>query len=215
MDEATSRTYSSPLRERQVQRTRDLVLDALTGLLSELPSDEITTREIAERAGVSQPTVYRHFPDRTALLEGLTARMVAVIAASGGEPELTSIDELAARASRALALTEAHAVEATAEAVLNADPRRLSTDSRARSAELLRVVAASLPEYDERDHRRITALLRNLYSVHTWLRMREEFGIPGEESGPIVAWAMSTLVNEIQAGNFPRAEGETETSGWP
>ena len=90
--------------------------------------------------------------------------------------------------------------------MLNADPRRLARDSRDRSADLLRVVAESLPEYDERDHLRITALLRNLVSVQTWLRMREEFGIPGEESGPIVAWAVSTLVSEIRAGNFPRAE---------
>jgi AcrR family transcriptional regulator len=210
MDEQTRRTYSSPLRERQVERTRDLILDALTDLLSEMSAGEITTREIAERAGVSQPTVYRHFPDRNALLEGLTARIVAAMEASGGEGALTTLDDLAPRAERGLALTEAHAVEATAEAVLNADPRRLSTDSRARSAELLRVVADSLPEYDERDHLRITALLRNLYTVQTWLRMREEFGIPGEESGPIVAWAMSTLVGEIKAGNFPRAASETE-----
>jgi AcrR family transcriptional regulator len=210
MDEQTRRTYSSPLREHQAQRTRDLILDALTDLLSEMSAGEITTREIAERAGVSQPTVYRHFPDRNALLEGLTARIVAAMEASGGEGELTTLDDLAPRAERGLALTEAHAVEATAEAVLNADPRRLSTDSRARSAELLRVVADSLPEYDERDHLRITALLRNLYTVQTWLRMREEFGIPGEESGPIVAWAMSTLVREIKVGNFPRAASETE-----
>ena len=109
--------------------------------------------------------------------------------ASGEDGTIGTIDDLGPRAARRIPLTEQHAVEATAEAVLNADPRRLSRDSRDRSADLLRVVAESLPEYDERDHLRITALLRNLYSVQTWLRMREEFGIPGEESGPIVAWA--------------------------
>lgn len=210
MDDQPSRSYSSPLRESQAQRTRDLILDALTELLAELPADEITTREIADRAGVSQPTVYRHFPDRNALLEGLGDRIVAIAAAYGGEDSLATLDDLAAQAARALALTETHAVEATAEAVLNSDPRRLSKASRARSTELLRVVADSLPDYDERDHVRITALLRNLYSVQTWLRMREEFGIPGDESGPIVAWAMNTLVNEIRAGNFPRATPATE-----
>jgi len=184
---------------------RDLILDALTDLLSELPSDEITTREIAERAGVSQPTVYRHFPDRNALLEGLGDRIVVIAAAYRGDDGLATLDDLAVQAVRPLALTEAHAVEATAEAVLNADPRRLSRGSRARSAELLHVVADSLPDYDERDHVRIAALLRNLYSVQTWHRMREEFGIPGDESGPIVAWAMETLVKDIRAGNFPRA----------
>jgi len=204
-----SRTYSSPLRDQQAQRTRDQILDALTALLGELPSDEITTREIAARAGVSQPTVYRHFPDRNALLEGLGARMAAAIESSGGESWPTTLDDLAKLAVRGFTVPEANVAAATAEAVLNSDPRRLSTSSRVRTAQLRQLVADSLPEYDERDHLRITALLRNLYSVQTWLRMREEFGIRGEEAAPVVAWAVTTLVNEICAGNFPRGEDET------
>ena len=208
MSERAGRTYSSPLREQQVQRTRDLILDALTDLLGELPADEITTRAIAARAGVSQPTVYRHFPDRNALLEGLGERILTAIAASGVDAHLTSLDDLPALAVVGMNIPEQDVVAATAEAVLNADPRRLSTSSRARSAELLEVVAEALPEYGERDHLRISALLRNLYSVQTWLRMREEFGILGSESGPIVAWAMDTLLREIRAGHFPRADGQ-------
>jgi AcrR family transcriptional regulator len=206
MTEKPGRTYSSPLRDRQAQLTRDLILDALTELLGELPSDEITTREIATRAGVSQPTVYRHFPDRNALIEGLGERIAEVALTEIGDESVRTIDDLAALAIQGCALPERNAAVATAEAVLNADPRRLSKGSRARSAELLRIVAESLPDYDERDHLRITALLRNLYSVQTWLRMREEFGIPGDESGPILAWAMDVLIKEIQAGSFPRAE---------
>ncbi len=204
MTERRNRPYSSPLRDRQAQQTRDHILDSLTELLGELPATEITTREIAERAGVSQPTIYRHFPDRQALLEGLTARIEAFVADAGEVESIETIDELVARAVRGIALTETRVVEATAEAILNADPRRLSSGSRARSAELRRVVENSFPDYDERDHLAITALLRNLYSVQTWLRMREEFGILGEESGPILAWAMEVLVKEIRAGNFPR-----------
>lgn len=199
----TRRTYSSPLRDSQAQRTRDLILDALTELLSERAADEITTREIAGRAGVSQPTVYRHFPDRTALLEGLGDRIAAITAAHGVDGSLETLDDLAAGAALGFAFPEAFAVEATAEAILNADPRRLSKASRARTEDLRRLVAGSLPDYDERTQLHITALLRNLYSVQTWLRMREEFGIPGTESGPTVAWAMETLVKEIRAGNFP------------
>jgi AcrR family transcriptional regulator len=204
MTEPAHRPYSSPLRDWQAQQTRDHILDSLTELLGELPATEITTREIAERAGVSQPTIYRHFPDRQALLEGLTARIESFVAEAGEIDSVQTIDELVARAVRGIALTETRVVEATAEALLNADPRRLSSGSRARSAELRRVVENSFPDYDEHDHNAITALLRNLYSVQTWLRMREEFGILGEESGPIVAWAMEVLVKEIRAGNFPR-----------
>ena len=198
------RPYSSPLRDSQVQRTRDLILDALTELLSEQPSDQVSTREIAERAGVSQPTVYRHYPDRQALLEGLADRVTLRWDASTGGRRWRSLDDLAASAVEDLAITEAHAVEAIAEAVLNADPRRLSRASRERSEELRQLVVESFPEYSEREHLRITALLRIIYSVQSWLRMREEFGIPGTESGPVLGWAIQTLVDEIRAGRFPR-----------
>jgi AcrR family transcriptional regulator len=204
MSDRPRRTYSSPLRESQAQRTRDLILDALTDLLGERRADEITTREIADRAGVSQPTVYRHFPDRDALLAGLTGRMVALMDTEDEIARPATLEDLAPLAARGMGLSETHAVISKAEAILNADPRRLSQDSRERSAELLRLVTESLPDYDERDHLRITALLRNLYSVQVWLRMREEFGIYGDEAGPIVGWAVETLVREIRAGNFPR-----------
>ena len=64
------RPYSSPLRERQAQQTRELILDAVTELLENHRIDEVTTREIAQSAKVSERTVYRHFPDRDALLTG-------------------------------------------------------------------------------------------------------------------------------------------------
>ena len=201
----SERPYSSPLRDSQTRRTRELILDALTALLSEVPADQISTREIAQRAGVSQATVYRHYPDRQALLEGLSDRIEARVNTQSTVGEPRSLEDLVAQAVEGHALAEQHAVEATAEALLNSDPRRFARASRARTEALHRLVVASFPDYDERDHLRITALLRNLYTVQTWLRMREEFGIPGTESGPILAWAFQTLVDEIRAGKFPRA----------
>lgn len=47
------------------------------------------------------------------------------------------------------------------------------------------------------------AWLRCVRSVQTWLRMREEFGVPGADSGPLVAWAIETLVNEARSGTIP------------
>ena len=212
MAKAPSRPYSSPLRDTQAQRTRDLILDALTELLSERPAHEITTRAIAERAGVSQPTVYRHFPDRQALLEGLSDRITEIAAATGAALDrATTLDDLVATGAVGNALADEHAVLATAEALLNADPRRLSRASRARSDALRRMVADELPDYDERDQVRITALFRCIYSVQNWLRMREEFGIPGTESGPVLAWAFETLLKEIRAGNFPHTAPSTSS----
>jgi hypothetical protein len=42
-----------------------------------------------------------------------------------------------------------------------------------------------------------------LVSTQAWLRMREEFGVPGSESGPVVAWVIDTIIRELRAGNTP------------
>jgi AcrR family transcriptional regulator len=203
---SSTRPYTSRLREDQAQRTRELILDALTELLATHAADEISTRAIAERAGVSQPTVYRHFPDRPALLEGLSDRIDGLAAANERRTMPEALDDIPRHAEQDFVILEEYAAAATAQAILNADPRRLARSSRERTEALRQLVARELPEYDERDHLRITALLRSLYSVQTWLRLREEFGITGSEPGPILAWAFDTLIREIRAGNFPRAE---------
>jgi AcrR family transcriptional regulator len=149
--------------------------------------------------------VYRHFPDRQALLEGLADRIAAGMASvAGDDAHVVTLDDLVRLVPRHMALADEHAVEAAAEAVFNADPRRISRASRERSAALQRAVADALPDLGEREQRSVAALFRSLYSTQTWLRMREEFGVPGTESGPLVAWAIETLLREIRAGRFPR-----------
>lgn len=201
-DGRAKRPYASPLREGQASQTRELILDALTGLLATHYSDEISTKQIAERAGVSQPTVYRHFPDRMTLIEGLAARLERGAPGDfAARPQ--TLDEWVAWTEKAFLAGDAHPVEATAEAVLSADPRRASQSRRGRSERFLDAVARSFPELEEHDARRMAGLLRVLGSVQTWLRMREEYGLSGAESGPLVTWAIKVLEREIRVGHLP------------
>lgn len=209
MSANSRRSYHSPLREEQVRLTRDRILDALTALLADRRADDITTREIADRAGVSQPTVYRYFPDRTAMLNGLTQRINELAAESDeGGYALDSIDEVGPRVEWLFTVSDSIPVEMRAEALLNADPRRFGDDTRRHSEEMLGVVAAEFPDLDERQHVQLTGLLRCLGSSQAWLRMREEFGVPGTEAGPLMRWAVDTLVRAARAGELPRIDVE-------
>lgn len=197
-----SKPYTTTLRDRQVAHTRELILDAVTELLSDRRPDEVTTRDIAMLAGVSERTVYRHFPDRDALLEGLTGRLPQL---DGVAPsfEAGGLDALAPTSRRLMALLDEHFVMARAEAVFNADPRRFAAGTQANSRGMLQLLATELPDLDEGERRRIAAVIRCLVSTQAWLRMREEFGVPGTESGPVVAWVIDTIVRELRAGNLP------------
>ena len=64
-------------------------------------------------------------------------------------------------------------------------------------------MSGGFPDLEEREQLRITAVIRCLLSTQAWLRMREEFGVPGAESGPVVAWVIDMIIRELRAGKRP------------
>ena len=198
---STSKPYTSVLRDRQTAQTREFILDAVTALLGDRRVDDVTTRDIAATAGVSERTVYRHFPDRDALLHGLSQRLHL----GGVKPSfgIGGVDDIAPTSRRLMELLDENYVTARAEAIFNADPRRFAADTQANSREMRETIAKDFPNLDEREQLRIAAVIRCLVSTQAWLRMREEFGVPGTESGPVVAWVIDTIIRELRAGNSP------------
>ncbi len=64
---------NEPVQARSAARLSSL-LDAAAEVVEEVGYERLTTAMVAERAGASIGTVYRYFPDRIAVLEGLSAR---------------------------------------------------------------------------------------------------------------------------------------------
>ena len=197
----SQRTYESPLRERQAQQTRDAILDAMVALLADRAVDEVTTKEIARAAGVAERTVYRHFPDRMALVEGLTTRFLG---SGDGVPTVPpDFDDLGAVAIELMSVLEEHHVESQAEALLNADPRRFTERTSLHTRQFTDLVASGLPDLEPGQQQSFAAVVRTLISAQTWLRLRAEFDIDGDASGPIIAWVIEALKNEVVRCNPP------------
>lgn len=53
--------------DRRVRRTRDVLGDALVGLIQEKPFETITVQQVLDRAGVSRSTFYAHYSDKNDL----------------------------------------------------------------------------------------------------------------------------------------------------
>src|SRR6195952_4676046 len=85
---------------KDARRNQLLVIAAARDVLSEL-GDEATMEAIAARAGVGVGTVYRHYPNKAALLQNLveiivdelidTARRCQVQEAAGGLADFLSV----------------------------------------------------------------------------------------------------------------------------
>jgi AcrR family transcriptional regulator len=74
---AAMSTVSVPRREPVQARSRETVtriLDAAETIVDEAGVEAATTRTIADRAGVSYPSLYRFFGDRDEILDSLLAR---------------------------------------------------------------------------------------------------------------------------------------------
>lgn len=90
-------TRRAPMQERS-RKTVNRILDAAAAIADEHGVDAATTRAIADRAGVSYPSLYRFFTDREAILDELLERHCAELDARCAEAEqtwqITSIADL-------------------------------------------------------------------------------------------------------------------------
>jgi len=66
--------------DRRVQRTRDLLQNALLELLQNRDYDAVTIQDIADRANVGRTTFYLHFESKEALYRGAHMAEIARIA---------------------------------------------------------------------------------------------------------------------------------------
>jgi AcrR family transcriptional regulator len=66
---------NEPVQARSTARLVTL-LDSAAAVIDEIGYERLTTAMVAERAGASIGTVYRYFPDRIVVLQGLIARFL-------------------------------------------------------------------------------------------------------------------------------------------
>mgnify|MGYP003287564855 CR=1 FL=1 len=72
---STSRTYELKRRAERQQETRQRIVQAAVELHTTLGPSRTTVQAIAERAGVTRPTVYAHFPDVRSLFEACSGHV--------------------------------------------------------------------------------------------------------------------------------------------
>jgi AcrR family transcriptional regulator len=72
------RRYTLKERARAQDETRQRIVEATMALHEELGPRATTISAIAERAGVQRLTVYRHFPDETAVFAACTSHWLAL-----------------------------------------------------------------------------------------------------------------------------------------
>ena len=96
-----SRTYELKQRAERQEETRRRIVDAAIELHTTLGPARTTVTAVAERAGVTRPTVYAHFPDDRSLFEACSSHVRETVPPPDPMP-WRAISDPAERLDRAL-----------------------------------------------------------------------------------------------------------------
>jgi AcrR family transcriptional regulator len=186
------RSYSSPLRDEQAEETRIRILEALVRTMARGVAD-LTIPAVAEEAGVSVPTVYRHFGTKRELLDALGPYVIEKthLMPESPLPDLGELRDLARdvyRRHSEMDLTLRAAMASELGGVIRREhmPERL--------AMMRPAVVAAAPELDEPTVDRLSMILVLLLSSAVMRAMRDYFELTGDDAADHVGWAAEILI---------------------
>ena len=169
--------------------TPTAILANAAAALREHPFDDISYRTLGDAVGVSERTVYRHFPTRSHLLEGVAGWIEST---EFPLPPFVTIPQFqqAARA-RFLAFDSSPAFAFVCARAASISPTGEPEPTFFTRA-LVTMLATNHPSVNERDLRRVAATLRYFASAQFWARMRTGF----EMSAPAISDVFDRTVAE-------------------
>lgn len=191
-----SRRYDNSLREEQAEETRGRILDAAIRVIA----GGIATASvpaIAREAGVSVPTVYRHFGTKTDLLAAVYPH-VARRAGLDRLPDPTSLDDLKERIG--LIFERADALDALDRAAM-ASPAAAAVRSAtmpSRLARLRRLTDAVGVDLSAADRERLTRLLAVVTASASLRMWRDHLGASVEQAAGDIDFMVRALVTASQ-----------------
>ncbi len=179
-------------RLQQAHATRLRILDATIAVMAR-GAASVSIPAVAREAGVSIPTVYRHFGSKGNLLGSVFPHVLRRAGLEDLVP-FRSIDELGdglrllfGRLDAAGDLARAAAASPAAEDVRRADmPARIEMNRR--------LADSIVPELVPRDRDRIARLLTILVSASALRVWRDHLGSTVEEAAADVEWAITAAI---------------------
>ncbi len=194
----TKRPYDSPVRRQQVASTRERIVSAGSAIVHTLPGwdwRDLTFRAVAERAGVSERTVYRHFPTERDLRDAVMRRLEHE---AGVTYEGVTIDRIPEVAARVFASLSAFVVPPTRPA----DPTFIAEDERRKSA-LLAAVRAAASEWTDVELKMAAAIFDVLWSVLSFERLTDGWNFGPDDATLALDWAIGVLTAAVRDGRRP------------
>jgi len=189
------RRYETPLRAQKVAATRERIVQAGSELVHGFASwdwQELTFRAVAERAGVGERTVYRHFPTERHLHDAVMQRLEEEAGITYEDVTLDNLGDVTAK------VFSSRGSFAVAECVTAPDsPTFVAVDQRRRDA-LERAVAASTASWSDRDRATVAALLDMLWNLPSYERLVGVWNLTPDDATRAITWLIDHVVDAVE-----------------
>lgn len=192
------KVYQSRLRQQQMQRTREQILDGLVRTMARGIAD-VSIPAVAQEAGVSVPTVYRYFRTKRDLIEALGGYLIQ----KAGMDKIAlphSPQDLMAGVREVFVRYEGldETMRAAAASELGFEMRKEVLPMRLKIIE--DALAPVKAHFNEADWVRLRNIVLILCSTAMVRAFKDYLDLAGEEAADCVNWAILTL---IQAASRP------------
>jgi len=194
------RPYDSPLRRQRTAATRERIVAAGAELLHGFPVwnwAALTIPRVAQRAGVTGRTVYRHFAGERELRDAVLSRLEQE---AGVELEGLELGDLRALAARILQYVSSFPLEPRTPH----DQTFRAAHARQREA-LLATVAPYTRRWPRSDRVLAAAVLDALWSVASYERLVAGWDLEPRQAIRGITWVFGLVEQAIRRGRRPSA----------
>lgn len=191
------RRYDSSLRRERAAQTRERIVAAGLELAHECPVWDwrpLTIRAAAERAGVSERTVYRHFPTEREFHDAVIQRLAEE---AGVTLEGLRLEDVADATAR----TFAHVSSFPLVPRTPREPAMTAADQWRRAA-LLGAVAP-VAGWPEAERRMAAAVLDVLWGVVSYERLVTAWELTPAQATRAITWTIGLVEAAIREGRGP------------
>jgi AcrR family transcriptional regulator len=191
------RPYDSPVRRQRAAETRSRILRAGTALVRGFPSwdwRDLTFRSVAERAGVSERTVYRHFETEQELHRAVMRQLEHEAGITYEGLRLQELSDVTARVFAARMSFAAAAVVA--------EPPFVDEDRQRRRA-LLDAVSPLTGDWSDTERQMAAGMLDAIWAIPSYERLLVMWELAPDDATQAVIWVIGLVVQAIQDGRRP------------
>lgn len=167
---------------------------------------ELTFRAVADTAGVSESSVYRHFANERELHDAVMQRLGEQ---AGVTYEGVTLDQVAGVAGRVFAAMSGFAVSAWAPQV---DDPTFTTIDQVRGQALRDAVEVAAPHRSPQQRDAAAGVLDVLWSPVSLERLMVQWRMSPEQATEVIKWAIGLVVDSVRTAAAPEG-GPRSTRG--